>query len=66
MAYQIYPGRLQEDAEVSEKLIYLGYICLKDPVRPNVKEAIELLAQKSGIRVRMVTGDSTATAIAVA
>lgn len=47
-----------------------GYTCIcivgiKDPVRPGVKEAVEL-CRTAGITVRMVTGDNINTAKAIA
>jgi Ca2+-transporting ATPase len=38
---------------------------IKDPLRKGVKESIEIF-KKSGVRVRMVTGDNKRTAITVA
>ena len=43
----------------------MGLICIKDPVRPEVKTAIED-CKTAGIRVIMITGDSKETAIAIA
>jgi len=46
----------------------LSCICIvgiKDPLRPGVKEAIEL-CRTAGISVRMVTGDNINTAKAIA
>ncbi|XP_037906011.1 calcium-transporting ATPase type 2C member 1 isoform X2 [Hermetia illucens] len=48
-----------------QDLIYLGLVGITDPPRPLVRESIEILMQ-SGVRVKMVTGDSQETAIAVA
>jgi P-type Ca2+ transporter type 2C len=45
-------------------LIYLGLVGITDPPRPLVRESIEIL-NRSGVRVKMVTGDSQETAIAV-
>lgn len=50
--------------DVSE-LIPLGFLCFSDPVRPNVKSAVEA-CHKSGIKVMMVTGDYRNTAVAAA
>ena len=46
-------------------LIFLGIAALEDPPREEVKGAIEM-ARAAGIRVKMVTGDSRDTAIAIA
>lgn len=45
-------------------LVYLGLVGITDPPRPLVRETIEIL-NRSGVRVKMVTGDSQETAIAV-
>tara|TARA_B110000285_G_C15117357_1_gene614951 strand:+ start:849 stop:1604 length:756 start_codon:yes stop_codon:yes gene_type:complete len=43
----------------------LGFVAIKDPVRPEVKPAIGH-CRTAGIRVIMITGDAKSTAIAVA
>lgn len=48
-----------------QDLVYLGIVGITDPPRPLVRESIEILRQ-SGVSVKMVTGDSQETAIAVA
>lgn len=45
-------------------LIYLGLVGITDPPRPLVRESIEIL-NRSGVRVKMVTGDSHETALAI-
>lgn len=45
-------------------LVFLGIVGITDPPRPLVRESIEIL-NRSGVRVKMVTGDSHETAIAV-
>lgn len=47
-----------------QDLVYMGIVGITDPPRPLVRESIEMLRQ-SGVRVKMVTGDSQETAIAV-
>lgn len=44
---------------------FLGIVCIKDPVREEVKSAIED-CKTAGIRVIMITGDSKETAVAIA
>lgn len=51
-------GRSMED------LCYLGIVGITDPPRPLVRETVELLRQ-SGVHVKMVTGDSKETAVAI-
>lgn len=44
---------------------FIGYVCIKDPVRPEVKGSIES-CKNAGINVIMITGDAKETAIAIA
>jgi len=44
---------------------FLGYVCIQDPVRPEVRQSIEE-CKFSGINVIMITGDSKETAVAIA
>jgi len=48
-----------------EKLIFVGFISLKDPIRKSAKESVELCRQ-AGIRLIIVTGDHKLTAKSVA
>ncbi|XP_071717450.1 calcium-transporting ATPase 10, plasma membrane-type-like [Rutidosis leptorrhynchoides] len=48
-----------------DDLVLLAIIGLKDPCRPNVKDAVQLCI-KAGVKVRMVTGDNLQTARAIA
>ena len=45
--------------------LFDGYVCIIDPVRPDVKEAIAD-CKRAGINVKMLTGDNLLTALAVA
>ena len=46
-------------------LTFVGYVCIKDPVRPEVEQAIQD-CKTAGINVIMITGDSKETAISIA
>lgn len=46
-------------------LVWLGLIALEDPIRPGMKELIADL-RRAGIRTVMITGDQSATAVAIA
>ena len=46
-------------------LTFLGIVALKDPLRKDVKEAVRVM-RGAGITVRMVTGDTRDTAVAIA
>jgi P-type E1-E2 ATPase len=45
--------------------VFLGVICIKDPVRAEVKAAIQD-CKTAGIRVIMITGDNKETAVSIA
>lgn len=47
-----------------QDLCFIGIVGITDPPRPLVRETIELLRQ-SGVRVKMVTGDSKETAMSI-
>ncbi len=58
----------QETARISQPfdgLTLAGIVCLFDPIRPAVPEALGR-AQKAGVRVVMVTGDHATTASTIA
>lgn len=46
-------------------LIYIGFICIKDELRKETKEGINLI-QKAGIDIIMITGDAKDTAKTIA
>jgi len=48
-----------------EDLTFIGFVCLEDPPREEVKEAI-YLCLRSGIDVKMITGDNKETALSIA
>lgn len=47
-----------------QDLAYMGIVGICDPPRPQVREAISIL-KESGVQVKMVTGDSVDTAVAI-
>lgn len=47
-----------------QDLVFMGIVGITDPPRPLVRESIEILRQ-SGVSVKMVTGDSQETAVAI-
>ncbi len=61
-AYREYEGAEPEHlTDVAKELVYLGFISIADPVRPEVPGAVEI-CRKAGIDVKIVTGDTPATA----
>jgi len=69
MGYRViaHAEKTVQDAEADpyQNLTFLGLVCLLDPPRPDVRDAIERCMQ-AGIRVVMVTGDHPATASNIA
>lgn len=54
-----------DPAEIETGLVFLGLIGLADPPRPEVRDAINKCTE-AGIKVIMITGDGSRTAIAIA
>ncbi len=51
--------------EVEKNMVFLGIAGMKDPLRPEIEDAVRV-AKQSGIRVVMITGDYGPTAQAIA
>jgi len=65
-AYRLYDSVPEENASEMEKdLVYVGLVGMIDPIREEVKVAIEQ-CHSAGVRVVMITGDHKDTAIAIA
>lgn len=64
-AYRSWPKSEPLSVDLIRDLIFTGFIILKDPIRKEVKEAMEVCHQ-AGMRPIIVTGDHKLTAKAVA
>jgi sodium/potassium-transporting ATPase subunit alpha len=51
--------------EMEQDMVFVGLMGLEDPPRPEVPEALER-CHEAGIRVLMITGDASRTAVAIA
>ncbi len=54
-------GFAVEKHAASEGMIWAGYVVIADPVRPDVADAVKA-CQQAGIDIKIVTGDTCATA----
>ena len=59
------PPASYDAADVEKDMTFIGLCGMIDPVRPEVKDAIEE-AHEAGMRVVMITGDHIDTAVAIA
>jgi len=55
----------KEESEIEVGLTFLGLVCLKDPLRPEVRDAVDK-CRSAGIRPVMITGDHQITAYSIA
>ena len=53
-----------ESLNESEGLVFNGFVAIKDPLRPDVADAIKT-AQGAGVETKMLTGDNINTAVAI-
>ncbi|MFQ3651363.1 MAG: cation-translocating P-type ATPase, partial [Gemmataceae bacterium] len=51
--------------EIESNLVFTGLVAIRDPLREDVKEAVER-CRAAGIEVKMITGDNVETARAIA
>ncbi len=57
--------QLEDRDNIESNLIFVGLAAIKDPPRPEVKDAM-VMARKAGIKVSMITGDYGITAEKIA
>jgi len=63
---EVQAGEDISDKEIAEKgMVFAGFIGLEDPPRPEVPEALRK-CREAGIRIIMITGDASRTAVAIA
>ncbi|MDD5071642.1 MAG: cation-transporting P-type ATPase, partial [Patescibacteria group bacterium] len=66
LAYKAVPAETKKLTEdLAKDLVFVGVVGMKDPIRPEVKEAMAK-AKEAQIRVIMKTGDHKETALAIA
>jgi Ca2+-transporting ATPase len=56
---------LERGERAEQELVFVGLVGMKDPPRPEVKQAI-VACRQAGVRAVMITGDHRATAVAIA
>lgn len=64
LAFGYSESKLEEDI-LPEDLVIIGFVGIRDEVRPSSKKAIARV-QKAGVQVVMITGDRKETAVAIA
>ena len=60
-----YSKQTMEENVIHDDLVIIGLVGIRDDVRPEAKEAIQMV-QRAGIQVVMITGDRLETAVAIA
>lgn len=64
LAFGYSDSKLTEN-QINDDVVLIGFVAIRDDVRPEAKEAIEEV-QKAGVQVVMITGDRLETAVAIA
>ena len=72
-AFAVLPADCPADPEglkarrdtLESNLVFAGFVSIRDPLRPDVKDAIDE-CRRAGIEVKMITGDNVQTARAIA
>jgi len=59
------PAELVQELVAENSLVWMGFFSIADPVRPDVSDAI-IACRNAGVGVKMVTGDTEATAREIA
>lgn len=65
LAGKVSESELKEENQIEFGLTFLGLVCLKDPLRPEVRDAVDK-CRSAGIRPVMITGDHQITAYSIA
>lgn len=65
LALAMKTGGTKEELLQEENLIFLGLVGMKDPIRPEAKEAVAKF-KKASVQTVMITGDHAKTALAIA
>jgi len=55
----------QKLLNIAADLIWLGFVSISDPIRPEVPGALDA-CREAGVRVKIITGDTSATALEIA
>lgn len=61
VAFRLFTDTIPLDDDLESELIFLGFLAMTDPARPEAKAAVDL-AKRAGIHALMITGDHALTA----